>query len=87
LHFFDCEIDTKFKSVRARETKIGNFICDLMRKFNSAHVAILNSGTLRSDIIYKPQEMTVGDWVTINPYRKDVDMVECTGEILIEILE
>ena len=58
-----------------------------MRKFHSAHVAILNSGTLRSDTIYEPQEMTVGDWITINPYRKDVDLVESTGELLIEILE
>ena len=53
----------------------------------SADCAILNSGTLRADRVYSPGFLTVGDFNDINPFRKEVDMVEVTGSQLIELLE
>lgn len=71
--------DTTFKRVRTAETVIGNFIADLMRKHFSADCALFNSGTIRSDIVYEPGFMTIGDWNDTNPYRKDIDKVLMTG--------
>lgn len=58
-----------------------------MRKYYSADVAFLNSGTIRADRVYDAQEMTIGDWATLNPYRKDVELVEVTGSLLLRLLE
>lgn len=60
---------------------------DLIRKHNSADCSILNSGTLRSDKLYKSGFFTIGDWNDINPYRKGIDKVEVTGELLHRLLE
>lgn len=69
------------------ETKIGNFICDLIRKHNSADCALMNSGTIRADKIYKAGFLTIGDWNDINPFSKGIDKVEVTGELLHRLLE
>lgn len=66
---------------------VGNFIADLMRKHFSADCALLNSGTIRSDVIYQPGFLKIGDWHDMNPYRKDVDKVLLTGHQLIKVLE
>jgi len=87
LLIIDTDHDLTFKRVRTSETRFGNFVADIMRKFHSADCAILNSGTLRIDKKLSAGIMTVGDWMSINPYRKDVDMVEVTGEVLLEVLE
>ena len=83
----EVELDTKFSSIRSEETAIGNLVTDLMRKHMSADCALLNAGTIRADKVYEPSYLTVGDFNDMNPYRKDVDKVECTGEQLIQILE
>ena len=71
--------DTRFSQVRMRETVVGNFIADLMRKHFSADCALFNSGTIRSDKIYEEGFLKIGDWNDMNPYRKDVDKVLLTG--------
>ena len=83
----DVPFDTTFKQVRTRETVVGNFIADLMRKHFSADCALFNSGTIRSDVIYPSGYLKIGDWNDMNPYRKDIDKVLLTGLQLIEVLE
>ena len=46
---FSVDIDGRFSSIRTGETNLGNFICDVILAATNADVAILNSGTLRSD--------------------------------------
>lgn len=58
-----------------------------MRKQVSADVAILNSGTLRSDKMFKAGIITLGDLNDINPYRKTVTKVSITGAQLLVALE
>ena len=50
--YTESELDTRFSQIRANETVIGNFIADLMRKHFSSDCALLNAGTVRSDVIY-----------------------------------
>lgn len=47
-----CELEGRFKYVRTRETNLGNLVTDIMRKTMKADVALLNSGTLRSDSVH-----------------------------------
>lgn len=58
-----------------------------MRKYYSADVAILNSGRIRADRIYEAREMTLGDWLTMNPGRMDCELAEVTGSLLLRLLE
>ena len=49
-----CSLEGRFKYVRTRETNLGNLVTDVMRKTLKADVALLNSGTLRSDCVHEP---------------------------------
>lgn len=48
-----CCMEGRFKYVRTRETNLGNLVADIMRKHMKADVALLNSGTLRSDCLHE----------------------------------
>ncbi len=48
----DVSLEGRFRQVRTKETNLGNFITDIMRSTMKTDVALLNSGTLRSDIIH-----------------------------------
>lgn len=48
-----CTLEGRFKFVRTRETNLGNLVTDIMRRSMKADVALLNSGTLRSDCVHE----------------------------------
>ena len=47
-------LDGRSSVVRTRESALGNLIADLMRQAVSADIALLNSGTIRSDSVSPP---------------------------------
>ena len=49
----DCELEGRFSELRTKETNLGNLITDIMRRATRADVALLNSGTMRSDTIHE----------------------------------
>ncbi len=49
----ECCLEGRFKYVRTRETNLGNLVTDIMRRTMKADVALLNSGTLRSDSVHE----------------------------------
>ena len=49
---FECDLEGRFSVIRTQECNLGNFICDIMVAATNADLAILNSGTLRSDCIH-----------------------------------
>lgn len=49
----ECSLEGRLKFVRTRETNLGNLVTDIMRKYMKADVALLNSGTLRSDCVHE----------------------------------
>lgn len=81
------DLDVKFSSVRAKETKIGNFIADMMKKHFHADIGLLNSGAFRPDKIYPEGHLTVGDWFDIFPFTTPIIKVLITGEGLHRTLE
>ena len=52
----DCELEGRFSELRTRETNLGNLITDIMRRATRADVALINSGTMRSDTIHEAGE-------------------------------
>ena len=80
-------LDIRFKTVRSRETLIGNFVCDLIQEEVSANCAFINSGNFRADNIYKPGEMNIGDWHDIFPFDIGIMKLGMTGKQIREVLE
>lgn len=50
----ECALEGRFSYIRTQETNLGNLVCDVMRRATRADVALLNSGTLRSDTLHEP---------------------------------
>ncbi|KAK8071447.1 hypothetical protein PG997_011650 [Apiospora hydei] len=42
-------LDARFRTVRLKESNIGNFVCDIMRHYYSGDCCIMASGTIRGD--------------------------------------
>lgn len=49
LGYLGTELDCRFSSIRTKETNSGNLICDIVRNAVNADVALINSGTIRTD--------------------------------------
>ena len=49
----ECALEGRFSYIRTQETNLGNLVCDVMRRATRADVALLNSGTLRSDALHQ----------------------------------
>lgn len=54
-------LDSRFTTVRTRESNLGNFVCDLMRYYYDADCGIMSGGTIRGDIIYPPGVLRLKD--------------------------
>jgi 2',3'-cyclic-nucleotide 2'-phosphodiesterase (5'-nucleotidase family) len=52
------DLDGRFATVRTQESNLGNFVADVFREASRADVALLNSGSLRSDIIHPAGPVT-----------------------------
>lgn len=81
------ELDALSKSVRTKETNIGNFIADAYRKAADADVALVNGGSIRADLTYSPGVLTTRDVLSMLPFNNPIVKVEVTGKLLAAILE
>jgi 5'-nucleotidase len=87
IGFTNVPLEGRFVKVRTEETNLGNFIADLMRHATSADVAILNSGTLRSDCVLPAGNILMKDLVAILPMCDSLVVLEVTGAQLRIALE
>ncbi|XP_078141304.1 mannosylglucosyl-3-phosphoglycerate phosphatase-like [Centroberyx gerrardi] len=81
------ELDGRYATVRREECNLGNLITNAMLEATHAEVAILNSGTLRSDRIHPAGPLTMHDLMQILPMKDLVLVAEATGQQLYEGLE
>ncbi|KAJ8302993.1 hypothetical protein KUTeg_019389 [Tegillarca granosa] len=81
------ELDGKFSSVRTQETNLGNFVTDIMLETTKADVALLNSGTFRSDRIHPKGVFKLRDLLTILPLVDPLVVIKVTGAQVIQALE
>uniref|UniRef100_T1P8W7 Nucleotidase n=2 Tax=Musca domestica TaxID=7370 RepID=T1P8W7_MUSDO len=84
---FSVELDGRFSAIRTQETNLGDWVCDVALAATGADVALINSGTFRSDQIHPPGPFTMRDLVNIIPMRDPLILLEISGKCLYEALE
>jgi 5'-nucleotidase / UDP-sugar diphosphatase len=68
-----------------RESNIGNFICDTMRKKTGTDMAFINSGAIRNNI--PKGKITLEQVFTLLPFDNILVTMKLTGKKILEILE
>ena len=71
--------------VRSQETNIGNFCTDAYRTVFDTDIAFLGGGSIRADL--PKGNVTFNDLYTMFPFENGTCKGECTGELLLDILE
>lgn len=84
---FNSEMDVNHGSLRTMETKIGNFLTDIMKKHNESDIAIINGGAIRAGKTYPKGKITIGDWYDILPFENPILKMEVKGDIIHKVLE
>lgn len=81
------ELETRFELVRASEQNFSNFLADIVRYDSGCDACIINTGTLRSNCVFPPGVMTLGDIRRILPWEDVIMKVKLTGRQFYEALE
>mmetsp|Transcript_5095 Transcript_5095/g.7038 ORF Transcript_5095/g.7038 Transcript_5095/m.7038 type:complete len:645 (+) Transcript_5095:216-2150(+) len=82
------DLDSRFQSIRTKETNIGNFVADIVRDdYGKADIVLLNSGCFRSDTIHPVGLFCVRDLMQLFPMQNEWHMIEILGSDLILALE
>ena len=68
-----------------RESNIGNFICDTMRKKTGTDMAFINSGAIRNNI--PKGKITLEQVFTLLPFDNILVTMKLTGKKILEIME
>lgn len=80
-------LDALSKSVRTKETDIGNFIADAYRKAVDAQIGFVNGGSIRADLSYNPGVLTKRDVLSMLPFNNPIVKVEVSGKTLMDLIE
>lgn len=80
-------LDSRFTTVRLKESNLGNFVCDIMRHHYGADCALMAAGTIRGDQIYPPGPIRVKDVMNCFPFEDPVVVIKVSGKALLEALE
>jgi len=84
---FECDLEGRFSVIRTSETNLGNFVCDIMVAATNADLAILNSGTLRSDCIHSAGPFFLKDLLKILPMIDPLVLLKISGQQILDSLE
>ena len=80
-------LDARFSVVRTRESNLGNFVCDVMRRYHNADCTIMASGTIRGDQVYPPGVVRIKDITTCFPFEDPVVCLKVKGQAIWDALE
>lgn len=81
----ESEVELDGENVRRRETNLGNFISDIMRRVSGADITLINGGGIRSSI--KKGEVRVKDIYNALPFDNYIVAIKLTGRQIWEALE
>ena len=81
----EVEVDLDGENVRKRETNLGNFIADIMRRTSGADITLINGGGIRTSI--KKGEVRVKDVYSVLPFDNYIVAIKLTGQQIREALE
>jgi 5'-nucleotidase / UDP-sugar diphosphatase len=77
--------DLDGENVRLKETNLGNFIADGMRKTSGADAAIVNGGSIRTSI--RQGQVRVSDVYAVVPFDNYIVAIKMTGQQIRDTLE
>ncbi len=82
-------IDCRFQAIRTSETNASNFVADCVRQgvWPQPDIALINSGTLRTDAVVAAGDYTVGDLMAMLPMLDPLVVLSISGAQLLEALE
>lgn len=80
-------LDSRFMTVRTKESNIGNFVCDLMRIHYHADCCIIAAGTIRGDQIYPPGPLKLKDIMDCFPFEDPCIVLKVKGKAILDALE
>jgi len=80
-------LDSRFITVRTKESNIGNFACDVMRYFYNTDCALMASGTIRGDVIYEPGILRIKDLLDCFPFQDPCVVIRISGKDIVSALE
>ncbi|WP_369919689.1 bifunctional UDP-sugar hydrolase/5'-nucleotidase [Marinomonas polaris] len=84
----DTQINLQRKVLRTSENGFANLVTDTLKDFTDAQIALINSGTLRSEkILQAGSPLTVRDIRAMLPYRNTLQLIEATGQQIMDALE
>ena len=78
----ETQLNAKFSMARSQEVNLGNFITDIMRKLYSTDIAFLTGGTIRSDDLFGPGDITYGEMMNIFPFIDPTAVFELRGKFI-----
>jgi len=81
----EAEVDLDGENVRKRETNLGNFIADIMRRTSGADITLINGGAIRTSI--KKGEVRVKHIYTVLPFDNTIVAIKLTGRQIRKALE
>lgn len=81
----EAKIELDGENVRKRETNLGNFIADIMRRASKADAALINGGTIRTNMIRG--EVRIKDVYSVLPFDNYIVAIKLTGRQIAEALE
>ncbi len=83
----DVFLDGEAKSIRSKETNLGDIICDALRgAYPEADIALYNSGGIRNSI--PPGEVTKGALMGVLPFHDNkIQLMQVTGQTIREALD
>lgn len=80
-------LDARASTVRFRESNLGNFLADVYRDTMGTDVALVNSGSIRSNTTYEPGDLTKKTVINILPFNNKLVKVQLKGEHIKRLLE
>merc|ERR1712232_667470 len=81
------ELDSRFQSIRTKETNIGNFITDVLRQQLKVDIGFINSGTLRADALIDVGPIKMRDLVSLLPMLDELCILELNSGQVLQVLE
>lgn len=81
------ELDAVQANNEKQETNLGNFVADAFRQATGADVAIVNSGSIRSNQVYPVGSIKKREVLAILPFENPIVKISVPGSVIREALE
>lgn len=87
IGFTAVDLDAQFSTIRASESNMANFVCDVIRSYYSTDCSLMAAGTMRGDQIYPRGVLKLGDITKCFPFEDPVVVIRIPGASIKKALE